>query len=122
MPTAVRFAYEAARGRRPGGDDVTMGGHYASGNWHVKEEKEQEFVERWTEFLRWTRSAYPSLVSASLIRDQGDPRHFVSFADWGDAESRDAWKQVPEFIQRFTACRELCDDFYGSDYALAVSI
>jgi len=99
-----------------------MGDHYASGNWHVKEGKEGEFVERWTEFLQWTRKDHPALVSASLIRDQGDARHFVSFAQWEDAESRGAWKQTPQFMQRFSACRELCDDFYGSDYEVAVVV
>ncbi len=99
-----------------------MAEYYASGNWHVKEGEEQEFVERWTGFLQWTRKDHPALEAASLIRDQGDPRHFLSFASWEDPEARAAWKQSPEFAERFGACRELCDDFYGSDYERAVVI
>lgn len=95
---------------------------YASGNWHVQEGKEDTFVERWQDWLGWTRKTHPNLERARLIRDRGDPRHFVSFAEWEDAASRDAWKQSPEFAEKFGACRKLCDDFYGGDYDEAGSI
>ena len=96
--------------------------HYASGNRHVIPGKEREFVERWTEFLQWTRSSHPALVSATLIREGTDEGHFVSFAQWHDTSARDAWKQDPAFMERFSACRSLCQDFYGSDYSRLVTI
>ncbi|MDP9343863.1 MAG: antibiotic biosynthesis monooxygenase [Actinomycetota bacterium] len=99
-----------------------MAEHFASGNWHVKEGKEAEFVERWTEFLQRTRKDHPGLESATLIRDEGDPRHFLSFAGWDDPQARAAWRQTPEFAEGFRASRELCDDFYGGDYQRAVVI
>lgn len=99
-----------------------MGDHYASGNWHVSDGKEEEFVERWTEFLRWTRETQEAFGTASLIRDEKDPRHFISFADWKDPGARDAWRQSPGFMERFSACRELCDEFYGGDYRRAVTV
>ncbi|MGH2757872.1 MAG: antibiotic biosynthesis monooxygenase [Actinomycetota bacterium] len=97
-------------------------GHFASGNWHVKKGEEEKFVERWTEFLRWTRETQPALVSASLIRDEKDPAHFVSFAEWKTSGGRDGWREAPGFSERFSACRALCDDFYGGDYGHLVAV
>jgi heme-degrading monooxygenase HmoA len=99
-----------------------MAEHFASGNWHVTKGKEQEFVERWTEFLGWTRATRPSLVEASLIRDESDPSHFVSFARFASAEERNAWKQSGGFMERFGACRALTEDFHGGDYHRAVAV
>ena len=93
-----------------------MSDHFASGNWHVKEGKEAEFIERWNEFLQWTRKTQPALVSASLIRDVADSKHFVSFAEWQDTAGRDTWRNDPEWSPHMMACRELCEDFYGNDF------
>ncbi|HEX9775199.1 MAG TPA: antibiotic biosynthesis monooxygenase family protein [Actinomycetota bacterium] len=93
-----------------------MAEHFASGNWQVGAGKEGEFVERWTEFLQWTRKSHPGLVRATLLRDGSDPSHFVSFAEWADEGARGAWKQSPEFADLFNACRSLCEDFHGGDY------
>jgi len=46
----------------------------------------------------------------------------VSFAEWTDEASRNAWKQSPEFAARISACRALCDEFHGSDYHRATSV
>ena len=35
---------------------------FASGDWHVTAGSEDEFVQRWTEFLEWTRAEHPGLV------------------------------------------------------------
>lgn len=102
--------------------DAAKPNHFASGNWHVVAGKEQEFIERWTEFLQWTRAAHPALVSATLIREGQDQGHFLSFAQWHDAAARDAWKQDPAFMERFGACRSLCRDFYGGDYNRLLTI
>jgi heme-degrading monooxygenase HmoA len=98
-----------------------MARHFASGNWHVTEGMEDEFVERWKEFLGWTRESQPALVNASLLRDEKDPAHFISFAEWSDAAGRDAWRQSPEFGQHFGACRSLCRDMSAGDYEWQVS-
>ena len=59
--------------------------------------------------------------SARLLRDADDPRHFLSFSDWADATSREAWKASPEFERGLTSCRELCDEFAGADSAQVAS-
>ncbi|MEX0833107.1 MAG: antibiotic biosynthesis monooxygenase family protein [Actinomycetota bacterium] len=95
---------------------------YASGNWKVKDGSEGEFLQRWTEFLEWTKQAAPGLTSASLIRDAENPRHFVSFAEWKDEGSRKGWQSHEEFPAKLSRCRELCDEFVGGSYDLAARV
>jgi len=99
-----------------------MNNDYASGTWYVKEGKEDEFVQRWREFLTWSRSTHPSMTSASLLQDRSVPRHFVSISEWSDAGSRAAWKDTPEFRQLFGECVALCENAKGADYDRVVTI
>ena len=99
-----------------------MNTDYASGTWYVKEGKEDVFVQRWREFLTWSRSTHPSMTSASLLQDRSLHGHFVSISEWTDAESRAAWKQTPEFQQLFGACAALCEKAKGADYDRVVTI
>lgn len=101
---------------------ITVKTLYASGNWQVTAGREDEFMQRWTEFLNWTRSAFPEFGQANLIRDEDDPQHFISFATWDSIDARREWKSSPEFAVRFEACRSLCDDMRGSNYKVVVSI
>ncbi|MFC7446350.1 antibiotic biosynthesis monooxygenase family protein [Rhodococcus daqingensis] len=96
--------------------------YWASGNWRVADGKADEFVERWAEFLTWSKEANDGFLSARLIRDRQDPNHFVSFAAWRDPESMDAWKAQPGFAERFSSCRELCADMQGGNYELACAV
>jgi heme-degrading monooxygenase HmoA len=95
---------------------------FASGSWHVAPGKADEFITRWEELLRWTRATQPGLVRAALVCDDRDTNHFVSFAEWDDSPARAGWKNDPGFMERFGACRALCDDFYGSDYTLQAQV
>ncbi|MFD0365845.1 antibiotic biosynthesis monooxygenase family protein [Nocardia sp. GCM10030253] len=95
---------------------------YASGNWVVAAGRENEFVASWTEFLDWTKNNAPGFVSASLIHDVADPRHFVSFALWSSPAARSAWQQHEGFASRVGACRAMCDEASGSSYHLAARV
>jgi len=99
-----------------------MADQFASGNWHVKAGKEKEFVERWTDFLQWTRKDHPAMLRATLIQDVSDKGHFVSTSEWENAEARTAWKQSPEFAAKFQAARDLCDDMSSIDAERRVTI
>lgn len=99
-----------------------MAEHFASGVWHVKLGNDDEFVQRWKEFLQWSRENYPSMVVAKLLRDSGSEGHYISFSEWTDEASRNAWKQEPEFKARIGACVALCEDMRGADYELAASV
>ncbi len=99
-----------------------MADAFASGNWHVKAGKEKEFVERWTEFLQWTRKDHPAMQRATLIQDLGDKNHFISTSEWENADARAAWKQSPEFAKMFGQTRELCDEMSSIDAERRVTI
>src|SRR6266436_6573584 len=99
-----------------------MDRYFASGNWQVIKGKEPEFVQRWTEFLGWTREANPGLISARLVRGTDHPSHFVSISEWTDDASRAAWKESEDFKMRLGACRALCENFESGDYDGAVEI
>jgi heme-degrading monooxygenase HmoA len=98
------------------------GENYASGNRHVNACSEDEFIARWQAFITERAKTAPGFGSARLLRDADDPRHFLSFSDWADAASRDAWKASPEFERGLTSSRELCDESVGSDYAQAARL
>ena len=97
------------------------GQQYASGTWHVKEGSEYELIARWRAFVTESTKTAEGFGSARLLRDSDDPRHFLSFSDWADAGSRDAWKSTPGFAKGLAACRALCD-FVGADYSEVASV
>jgi quinol monooxygenase YgiN len=99
-----------------------MAEHYASGVWHVGQGNDEQFVQKWTEFLQWSRENYPSMVVAKLLHDKGVPGRYMSYSEWADESSRDAWKQDPEFRTRIGACVALCEDMHGADYDVAASV
>ena len=96
--------------------------HWSSGRWQVKKGNADEFVERWREFLTWTKEANEGFLGARLIRDLRNPNAFVSFAAWQDLHSMRAWQGSPEFKERFDATYVLCDDMQSSGYELVVEI
>ena len=95
--------------------------HWASGNWTVSEGREEEFIAAWKDWLGWSSQNIDGFVSATLIREIANPRHFVSFSPWRDAGTRDAWKSSGGFAEKFAAVRALCDDFQGGDFSLAAN-
>ena len=99
-----------------------MAQHYASGTWMVKEGCEEQFVQRWTELIQWSRKNHPSMLVANLLHDRGVPQHFVSFAEWADADARAAWKAAPGFAERMSACVALCEHMKGADYDRVVTV
>lgn len=99
-----------------------MSEHYSSGNWVVSGGHEKEFVQRWIEFLEWTRASTRGLLSAELIQDSDEPHHFVSFACWESSDAIKAWRALPDFAGRLGACRLLCEDFRGSNFTVVASV
>jgi heme-degrading monooxygenase HmoA len=96
--------------------------YWTTGSWRVTSGKADEFVDRWMEFLRWTKEANDGFLSAQLLRDLNDPDHFVSFASWRDVDSLNGWGHQPGFAEHFGSCRALCTDAYGGNYEFARAI
>ena len=98
----------------------TVGAPHTSGDWHVSEGKEQEFIAAWTELARWSKEAFEGARSVALYQQDADPRHFISVGAWDSKETVGKWRSSPEFQQKLGAARALCDDFAGLDYTLVV--
>jgi len=100
---------------------ATVGQPFTSGDWVAKEGQEEALIARWTEFVEWSVETLGADATESpiLIRDSADPRHFISFGGWRDAETVQSWRQHPEFQERLGRCRELCDEFVAGDYTVA---
>jgi heme-degrading monooxygenase HmoA len=96
--------------------------NYSAGDWHVWPGSEDAFVARWTEFLEWTLASAPGLLSARLVRDAGEPAHFISFAEWESVASVTAWMDLADFDAKFGACAALCEDARGSRYTLRAQV
>jgi heme-degrading monooxygenase HmoA len=96
--------------------------HYASGNWHVREGSEEDFLARWREFLEWTRGSAQGFQHAFLLQGRGDPRHFVSYSTWDEPASVQKWSALPEFEQKLGACRDLCENFESDAYERVLTI
>lgn len=93
--------------------------HSVSGDRVVAEGKGDEFLQRWTEFLRWTKADAPGFLEAHLLRDD---RHFISLSEGWDEGACDAWRSHADLGQHLDGARSLCDDFSNSDYALATEV
>jgi len=101
---------------------ITDVGAYSSGDWRVRAGSEDAFVDRWREFLEWSRASAPGFVSARLVRDVDDARHFLSIGEWQTEEATAAWRGMPEFAAKLGACRELCEQVQASAYTPVVRV
>lgn len=88
-----------------------MKGLYTSGDWHVKEGSADAFIDAWKELADWTISSVPGCTFAKLLRDQGDPNHFVSFSPWRDESAVAAWRGLPGFGERVGRLQDLLREF-----------
>jgi heme-degrading monooxygenase HmoA len=98
-----------------------IGQPYASGRWLVNSGSEDEFIERWTTFTKWSLDNAPRTESFVLLRDTADPRRFLSVGAFESQEAVTQWRERPEFTELRDACRELCEEFEPHDYPLAAS-
>ena len=94
----------------------TIAQPYTVGRWMALPGRENELVSAWSEFTAWSLEQMPGAESFVLIRHGEDPRRFISFGAWSDAESVAAWRGSDDFRQRLGRCRALCEQFEGHDY------
>ena len=87
-----------------------MAGPYTHTNWLVKEGRESEFVERWSEWADWSRRQGLA-ARAMLLRDVDDPRRFVSFGPWESIQAVGHWRAQVGYHERVARLREVVDHF-----------
>ncbi|MDD1678163.1 MAG: antibiotic biosynthesis monooxygenase [Methanomicrobiales archaeon] len=78
----------------------------------VKEGKENEFIQTWERFARWTQQYRRGVVYGRLLQDIKDSRRFVTWGPWEDLESLQAWRETVEFQQAFQRFNELCTEIH----------
>jgi len=94
---------------------------YTSGLWTVKAGSEDEFVQEWTDFVRWA-SGFDGSGTFRLVRAVDEPSRYQSFAPWESFEVQDAWKKEPEFRERIGRVRSHCEDFTPIVYELVTQV
>jgi heme-degrading monooxygenase HmoA len=98
------------------------GRSYSSGEWLVRPESEQEFIERWTSFIEWTLKEAEGAVSFVLVRSTEEPRKFLSLGAWESQQAQEAWREMPRMQVMLGHCRALCDEYDTSRYTLAARL
>jgi heme-degrading monooxygenase HmoA len=98
-----------------------IGKPYTSGRRLVNAGSQDEFIERWTTFTRWSLDNVAGAESFRLLRDTADPRRFLSIGTLESQEAVRQWREKPEFSELRDACREVCEEFEPHDYTLAAS-
>jgi len=94
---------------------------YTSGTWMVKAGEEDAFVAAWTAFVTWA-SELPGSGTFRLVRDTGDPSHYMSFAPWESIEAQQAWRDLPEFPERIGRVRAHCDEAHSSTFEVVTIV
>jgi len=98
------------------------GQSYSSAEWLVQAGSEDEFIERWTNFLEWTLDNAEGAQSFVLVRSTEGPRRFLSLGAWENEEAQSAWREMPRMQEYFSQLQELCEEFEAHGYTLAVSL
>jgi len=97
------------------------GQSYSSGEWLVQPGSEEEFIQRWTNFLQWSSDNAPGAVSSVLVRSAEEPRRFLSLGAWESQEALEAWREMPRMQELLGQCREVCEEVEVHFYTLAAS-
>jgi heme-degrading monooxygenase HmoA len=87
-----------------------MGTPFTHTTWQVKAGREDEFVERWLEWVKWSHRQ-GLRAQARLLRDVENPSTFVSFGPWETVAAVRTWRGEPEYHQRVARLQELVERF-----------
>jgi heme-degrading monooxygenase HmoA len=87
-----------------------MGTPFTHTTWQVKPGLEDEFVERWQEWAKWShRQGLRS--HARLLRDVENPGTFISVAPWETISAVRAWRGESGYHERVARLQELVERF-----------
>ena len=99
-----------------------MGQLYTSGDWHVKQGREDDFLAAWEELALWTRENVPNTTWAALLKDDDDPGRFRSFGPWETREDVAAWRAMPEFKDAVARMRDMLESFEAHIFEAVVEV
>jgi quinol monooxygenase YgiN len=84
---------------------------YTLGEWTARPGREDDLVAAWQDLAEWTADHVGGSGWAKLLRDHDQPRRFISFGPWQDADAVAAWRADPGFRRRVDALQELVEGF-----------
>ena len=96
MDTAIRMA-----------DEVSI---FSMALWTMKEGREEEFMEAWTDFARWTNEHQRGTLGIYLMRERSNPHVLVTFGGWESDDDLLRWRGSGEYGEFLARARELCSE------------
>ena len=91
---------------------------YTHTTWHVQPGREEEFVERWREWVGWSRREGFE-AQALLLRDLESPQTFVSFGPWESVAAVRNWRTLPGYGERVARLSEVLESFEPRTFEIA---
>lgn len=90
-------------------ENRTMEQHvYTLGEWHVREDRQQEFILAWKELGELFSSLPDPPGKGILIRSDSDSTLFYSFGPWNSREAVDAMRSDPRAQESLRKLIDLC--------------
>ncbi|HZR90955.1 MAG TPA: antibiotic biosynthesis monooxygenase [Gaiellaceae bacterium] len=83
---------------------------YTHTTWRVKPGMEEEFVQRWADWVEWSQPRGLA-DKARLLRDIESAATFVSFGPWASIEAVRGWRALPGYHERVARLREVVESF-----------
>ena len=95
---------------------------YTLGEWTALPGREDDLVAAWRDLAEWTERQVPGSGWAKLLQDQDDPRRFISFGPWRDADAIAAWREHDGFRTRVDKLRGLVEAFTPHSMEVAAQV
>ncbi len=87
-----------------------LGEIYTTGVFLVKPGNEATFIATWRELVERVTEQLPDAIDRVLLQDLDQPRRFITFGRWTDAESWKAWIQTGPGKEVIGKLRTLCEE------------
>ena len=95
---------------------------YSLLDWHVKPGRESEFVEKWREVAASNIVENNSDGWAKLLRDEKDPAHFISLAEWPDVHMVGLWFESDGFKRRRDELEDLIESVTPGNFSQEAAV
>ena len=83
---------------------------YTHTTWRVQEGLEDEFVQRWSEWIEWSHLQGLG-QRARLLRDAESPATFISFGPWLSGDAVKNWRAAEGYHERVARLQEVLESF-----------
>ena len=83
---------------------------YTHTTWRVKPGREDDFVDRWHEWIDWSHRQ-GLRERAILLRDLESRNTFISYGPWENVSAVSSWRALPGYQERVEQLRETVETF-----------